>query len=466
MAHDKNDPNDKINQIHPNAHAPGDASPEAEKPLTQEAILTHIEALHRESNIEGVLNYIESLPAEARTPDVIGEEARAWNNLGEPGDVEPFVRALTLLQSVPPQARENHHWYFRVGYALYWLDRPIAARGFFQKALDLLPGDEDTEDFIDMAKLAAGTQPFMHTFADRCDAFWKAFEAEEGEFARLAKEVGLHAVGQRIYPMLDGIQSERWSVGFGPSTPDDPRCRLIFSPQGSRVAAFTIREFIRRAPKTLLDRWSFEFGMRPLTPEAFAALDLTFEGIYLRPHELFVQPFRTDEGWELHVTGSEFEHLTDESAFFVRQLIEDFFRMSVGEAAQMCWFYRIVLRRWTRDARENRNQVAVNGEPPYCERMRLTDFADWAQSVVPEIVGYTMEDELAHVAESHEDPNMQPDCDVLMDAMTHKSACPVLLNAYWANRPQFMADLESQGATAGVFTFTMKEAPPMMKRGR
>ena len=50
------------------------------------------------------------------------ELARAYNNLGEPGEYKLFAQALELLKPHEEYFRGNHKYYFRLAYSYYYLD--------------------------------------------------------------------------------------------------------------------------------------------------------------------------------------------------------------------------------------------------------------------------------------------------------------------------------------------------------
>ena len=59
-----------------------------------------------------VVDALEILPENARTPEMDSELARAYNNLGEPGDYKMFGQALRLLLPYEEYFRGNHRYYF------------------------------------------------------------------------------------------------------------------------------------------------------------------------------------------------------------------------------------------------------------------------------------------------------------------------------------------------------------------
>ena len=57
---------------------------------------------------ESVVDALEILPENARSPELDSELARAYNNLGEPGEYKLFLQALELLKQLEEYFRCNH----------------------------------------------------------------------------------------------------------------------------------------------------------------------------------------------------------------------------------------------------------------------------------------------------------------------------------------------------------------------
>lgn len=449
-------------------------------------VLGRIRSLNDAEDYARIIAYCESLPEEARTPDVLGEWARALNNQGQPGETEPFLKALELLSAVPEDARENHFWHFRRAYALYWLDRTIEARPHWREALRHRPGDPDTLEFIEMTDRACAAQMFSMPFEERVADFWKAFSEEEGRFAAGVQSITLgmgsfSAVAARIRELLKLIDNEKWSLGIHPPTAEDPRPTIVFSPQGWRVAAFPMREFLRRAPVELLDRWRFVLGVQPMAEDVFAKISIRLGGVSLSPAELWVTPVTEDHALRLRFTGPAFTGLTQEDVPFIFEALEDLVRFSVGEAAQMRWFNQFAIAPWTGEKAQTGNagktveasggttaeatreeaarpaDEAPSGGPREDPRMRLTEFAAWARCRYPDLPTRTLEAELEESVEAIEMPEKDPDCDFLMDVKRIRTTCPGLVNQYRENVKDFTIEYERQGVAAGIFHFRLAD---------
>ena len=89
-----------------------------------------------------IVDAIEVLPEEERTPELCSELARAYNNLADPGTAEgraQLRRALDLLRPYEETLKDDHCWNFRMAYAYYYLDQEGPALPYFERALEKRP---------------------------------------------------------------------------------------------------------------------------------------------------------------------------------------------------------------------------------------------------------------------------------------------------------------------------------------
>ena len=87
-----------------------------------------------------IIEALEAVPAQERTPEMDSELARAYNNQAAPGDRELFRKAIALLKPHEAYFAGDHCWNFRMGYSYYYLDQEGRALPYFQAALEARPG--------------------------------------------------------------------------------------------------------------------------------------------------------------------------------------------------------------------------------------------------------------------------------------------------------------------------------------
>ena len=173
---------------------------------------------HERGDFRLIISTIESLPADRRTDAVLGELARAYNNLAQPGEDALFLRALDILQLTAESGEEDHLWHFRAGYALFHLDRLGEALQEFERALQLRPGDEDTMRFI-AASQAGVTMPRFRALAR-----WVSSRPPRSAMWHVAQRTPFLAIPGCGARLSDPFVASRFSEGpLG--TSQSSRCR-------------------------------------------------------------------------------------------------------------------------------------------------------------------------------------------------------------------------------------------------
>ena len=75
---------------------------------------------------QAIVDALEAIPDEERTPEMDSELARAYNNLADPDQPEGAAmlrRAVELLLRHEEYFEGDHCWNFRLGYAWFYLDQ-------------------------------------------------------------------------------------------------------------------------------------------------------------------------------------------------------------------------------------------------------------------------------------------------------------------------------------------------------
>lgn len=134
---------------------------------------------HQDDEYQKIIDCLEKLST-TQTLDytLTCQLARAYNNIANLDKEESrgqLERAEALLRSVETEGKNDPLWHYRLGYALFYLDREKESLPCFQRALELDPGDEDTEFFIrECEKYIAAKEchPEMYEQED-----WDAVEA-------------------------------------------------------------------------------------------------------------------------------------------------------------------------------------------------------------------------------------------------------------------------------------------------
>lgn len=102
-----------------------------------QALIEKLDKLHHEKQFREILDEIEKLPPEQRGYAVMGQYARALNNL------ERYEEALEVIEKIKNEGARDCLWHYRKGFALFYLDREEEAAACFEKAVELCGDDEE-----------------------------------------------------------------------------------------------------------------------------------------------------------------------------------------------------------------------------------------------------------------------------------------------------------------------------------
>lgn len=105
-----------------------------------------LEFWHQNQEYEHIIKELEKIPSSERSHELTGLLARAYENAANGAEhPEYHLHAIELLQSAMEE--EDANWNFRMGFALYWLDREEEAVPFFEKIFSLISSDPETQEF-------------------------------------------------------------------------------------------------------------------------------------------------------------------------------------------------------------------------------------------------------------------------------------------------------------------------------
>lgn len=104
-----------------------------------------------EGEVDKIEEAVMSLSEEERTPELLSELARVWIYRSADSTIEEECcnRALEILKPLEQDLSDNHNYQYRMGMTYEGLQQYQPAKAHFEKALELLPNDEDTISMID-----------------------------------------------------------------------------------------------------------------------------------------------------------------------------------------------------------------------------------------------------------------------------------------------------------------------------
>lgn len=151
-------------------------------------LLEQCKTWNDDGEYESVVDALEILPENARTPEMDSELARAYNNLGEPGEYKLFAQALELLKPHEEYFRGNHKYYFRLAYSYYYLDEDGLALHYFKRALDSKPGDSDTIEMMTSCADMLSESDLRIKMSDRVSSMWEGVSKDINKYNKLDKD--------------------------------------------------------------------------------------------------------------------------------------------------------------------------------------------------------------------------------------------------------------------------------------
>ena len=408
-------------------------------------ILKQCQKWHEEDKHQKIVDALEAISAEERTPEMDMELARAYNNLVDPSEPEGkklLHRALELMQSHEEELGDTYSWNFRMGYAYYYLDQEGRALRYFEKALELHPGDDpklntrqDMEELIDSCKKSISLPQFSECFRERTENWWETFAEMEAELRQMMDEDKDHTRGAELVAQMQEtlnlvFDEISFEMGF-----NGEKYELILTPEGDKVKLFELVYFQKHAPKEVLEHWNILVGRQPL------------QNIGLR----------TEDGWD--ISGDDVQIWLEEqgeNSFAISAYCEKLLPMLREEEGRAWWMLTTLTDQVLGEIPHMRyiDSFDVLEEPKAEPSFLLSQLPDKLReqglelSTDPEAylesyLGYKME------------PKQDPDADWRLDVMAGSTCCVPLINGYLNADNDFMDDLHADGAVAGFFCYPL-----------
>ena len=212
-----------------------------------------------------IIDALEAIPAEGRTPEMDSELARAYNNWGAiRSDREALKKAIALLEPHEEYFEGDYYWNFRMGYSYYHLNQEGRSLRYFEKALEARPGDEDTKEFIDRCKKGISLPQFWECFRERTENWWETFAEMEAELRQMMDEDKDHTRGAELVSQMQEtlnlvFDEISFEMGF-----NGEKYELILTPEGDKVKLFELVYFQKHASREVLEHWNILVGRQPI----------------------------------------------------------------------------------------------------------------------------------------------------------------------------------------------------------
>ena len=398
-------------------------------------ILEQCQKWHEKGKYQKIIDALEAIPAEERTPEMDSELARAYNNLAVPEDRELYQKAISLLKPHADYFAEDYRWNFRMGYSYYYLDQEGRALPYFRKALEKLPGDEDTQKLIDACESLIALPQFSECFRERTENWWETFAEMEAELRQMMDEDKDHTRGAELVAQMEEtlnlvFDEISFEMGF-----NGKKHELILTPEGDKVKLFELVYFQKHAPKEVLEHWNILVGRQPI------------RNIGLR----------TEDGWD--ISGEDVQIWLEEqgeNSFAISAYCEKLLPMLREEESRAWWMLTTLTDQVLGEIPHMRyiDSFDVLEEPktepsfllsqlPDALKERGLELSTDPEAYLESYLGYKME------------PNEDPDADWRLDVMAGSTCCVPLINGYLNADNDFMDDLHADGAVAGFFCYPL-----------
>lgn len=401
-------------------------------------ILKQCQKWHEESKQHKIIDALEAIPAEERTPEMDSELARAYNNLADPHKPtckEMLKKALALLKPHEEYFEDDYYWNFRMGYSYFYLDQEGRALRYFEKALEVRPGDDDTKEFIDRCKQGISLPQFWECFRERTENWWETFAEMEAELRQMMDEDKDHTRGAELVAQMEDtlnlvFDEISFELGF-----NGEKHELILTPEGNKVKLFELVYFQKHAPKEVLEHWNILVGRQPS------------QNIGLR----------TDDSWD--ISGEDVQIWLEEqgeNSFNISAYCEKLLPMLREAEGRVWWMLTTLTDQILGEIPHMRyiDSFDVLEEPKAEPSFLLSQLPDKLReqglelSTDPEAY---LESYLGYEMKPNEDPN----ADWRLDVMAGSTCCVPLINGYLNADNDFMDDLHADGAVAGFFCYPL-----------
>lgn len=399
-------------------------------------ILQQCQKWHEDDEYQKIVDTLEAIPEEERTPEIDSELARAYNNLAEYDDKELLKKAIALLKPHEEYFEGDYYWNFRMGYAYYFLDREGVALRYFKRALEILPGDEDTQEFIDWCEKGVSLPLFNErSFRQRTEAAWKAFSENEAELRRFMDEDKEHKKGDELVAKCNDILSiafddVAFELGF-----NGEKHELILTPEGDKVKLFELLYFRRHAPESVLENWNILVGRRPM-----GNLDLRFDNWDINGDDVQVW-IEQEENGDIGLSAycEKLPNASKEEENKIYWALTTLIDQVIGEIASMKYieFFDVL------DAPKEEPSVLLSELPEKMKAMGIDLSIDAEAFLENSYVGFRC------------DPDENPEADWRMDVIAGSTSCMPIINDYLNGESYYMDNLHADGAAAGFFCYPL-----------
>ena len=388
-----------------------------------------------QNEIQKVIDALEAISAEERTPELDSELAKAYIAIAEVGEREPYEKALQLLAPHEEELGEDHCWNYRIASAYYYLDEEGPALHYFEQALNARPGDEDTQGYIDDCRRRLTLPRFETNFRERTLKAWTAFAKIEAELRAIMdadklRERGVELMEKLSKALEPAFSSPAFEIGY-----NGKKYELILSAEGNRSALFPLVYFQKYAPKEVLAHWNILVGR-----QSQGDFSLRTGNVEIKPADVQVWVEQQEDGrLSLSLYCEKLLSLQQEDPerpWWMLSTLTDQVLGEINSIAHIGAFDLI-------DAPQTGAFVSLAELPQMLTNLGLTDYRDGSEYLENSYLAYELE------------PVEDPDADWRLDTYVGSTRLPVLINDYLSAHSDVMDEYHKDGIVAGFLCYPL-----------
>ena len=396
-------------------------------------LLKQCQQWFEQDEAQKVIDALEAIPAEERTPELDSELAKAYIAVAHIGEREPFEKALELLAPHEEYFAEDHCWNYRIASAYYFLDEEGTALRYFEKALKARPGDKDTQEYINDCRRRLSLPRFEKNFRERTQEAWAAFSQIEAELRQIIDTDETHQRGEELVEkcgnaLKTALRDTSFELGF-----NGEKHELILSPEGLRSRLFPLVYFQKQAPESVLEHWNIWVGRQPC-----AGFELRAGEIEVRAEDVQMWAEETeDHQVSLVLYCEKLTPLLKEDADKVWWALSMLVDQTIGEVSAIALIAGFDVYAQPKDEPAK----LLSELPELVQSMGLSLWRDGGDYLENSYRAYELE------------PVQDPEADWRLDVYTGSCRLPVLINDYLTARADTVDEYHRDGIAAGFLCY-------------
>ena len=400
-------------------------------------LLKQCQQWFEQDEAQKVIDTLEAILAEERTPELDSELAKAYIAVAEIGEREPYEKALELLAPHEKYFAGDHCWNYRIALAYYCLDEEGPALRYFEKALEARPGDNDTQEYIDDCRRRLSLPRFEKNFRERTQEAWAAFSQIEGSLRQIMDTDETHQRGDELIKqcgnaLKTALRDTSFELGF-----NGEKYELILSPEGLRSHLFPLVYFQKQAPESVLEHWNIWVGRQPC--EGF---ELRAGDIEVRAEDVQVWLEKTEDSqMNLVLYCEKLTPLLKEDTDRVWWALSMLVDQTIGEVSAIALIAGFDISAQPKDE----PAMPLTKLPELVQSMGLSLWRDGSDYLENSYLAYEL------------DPVEDPEADWRLDVYTGSCRLPVMINEYMAACTDTVDEYHRDGIVAGFLCYPVDD---------